>query len=164
MKGIGPFIAFILVVAISVAGVVLVLRIGKPLIEKTEDFSKFSEAKNLMNQINSAVKEVSYEGNGSARKMSFVSSGGEYRVSSATDTIVYTLESEYELFSPGMETTEGDLTIRFYSNYTLKLVLNYTERGINITNNERWTKGSYNLLIKNEGYSRGKNKIRIEII
>ena len=75
MKGIGPFIAFVLVVAISVAGIVLVMRMGTPLLEKTEDFSKYSEAKNIMNQINSAIKEVSYEGEGSSRRLNILSSG-----------------------------------------------------------------------------------------
>ena len=74
------------------------------------------------------------------------------------------MESDYELFSPGLETTEGDLTIKFYSNYTLVLELNYTGRSINITTDEGWARGSYGLLIKNEGYLEGKNKISVEVI
>ncbi len=164
MKGLGSFMAFVLVVAISVAGIIVVLRMGRPLLDKTEDYSQFTEAKNIMRQINSAVKEVLFEGEGSSRKLAILSSGGRYVVSSSTDCITYTMLSDYELFTPGMETTEGDLTIRFYSNYTLELVLNYTAMNVNITTDERWGKGSYNILVKNEGYSGGKNKISIEVI
>ena len=110
-KGLSPFISLILVVMISIAGMVLVLRIGRPLLEKMEDFSRFSEAKDVMNQINSAIKEVSYEGNGSSRKLGAKISGGEYRVSSSEDSIIYELESKYELFPPGMWKRDGDLVI-----------------------------------------------------
>lgn len=161
-KGISPFIAFVLVVAISIAGMVLVLRIGRPLLEKTEDFSKLSEAKDTMNQINSAIKEVSYEGNGSSRKLSVMISGGEYRVSDSSNSITYEMESKHELFSPGLSKKEGDMYVEFYSNYTLKLILNSTN--VNITNNERWARGHYSLVIKNEGYSGDKNNIRINVV
>ncbi len=110
-KGLSPFISLILVVMISIAGIVLVLRIGRPLLEKTEDFSMFSEAKDMMNQINSAIKEVSYEGNGSSRKLGAKISGGEYRVSSSENSIIYELESKYELFPSGMWKKDGDLVI-----------------------------------------------------
>jgi|GEM_PF-1466461 len=110
-KGLSPLISLILVAVISIASIVLVLRIGNPLLERIEETSTFSEAKDIMNQINSAVKEVSYEGNGSSRKLNILVKGGEYRVLPDEDSIVYQMESRYELFSKGMWKSEGDLVI-----------------------------------------------------
>ena len=160
-KGLSPFISLILVVMISMAGMVLVLRIGGPLLEKIEDLSRFSEAKDVMNQINSAIKEVSYEGNGSSRKLGVKISGGKYRVSSSEDSIIYELESKYELFSSDLSRREGDFYIEFKNN-TVKLILNQTN--VNISNNERWAEGYYDIFVKNEGYSGGKTGIRVSVI
>ncbi|UCG95412.1 MAG: hypothetical protein JSV92_05260 [archaeon] len=161
-KGLSPFMSLILVVVISVAGMVLVLRMGEPLMNKTEDFSEFSESRDAMNRINSAIKDVSYEGNGSSRKISLNSREGEYRVSASGDSVTYKMESKYELFSTGMSKREGDLYIDFYENNTLKLILNSTN--IDITTTERWGTGSYNILIKNEGYSGGKTRISFTLL
>lgn len=110
-KGISPMMSLILIVAVSMASIALVLRVGSPLLEKTEEFSSFSEAKNSMHRINSAVKEVSYEGNGSSRKIGITVGKGEYKVSSADNSVIYEMESEHELFSKGMWKREGDIVI-----------------------------------------------------
>ena len=159
-KGISPFISLILVVMISISGIVLVLRIGRPLMEKTEDYSVVLEAKDVMNQINSAMKDVSYEGNGSSRKLNVKISRGTYHTSFSDDSITYELNSKHKLFSD-MSKKEGDLYVEFY-NDTLKLIVNSTK--VDITNNERWSRGNYNIVINNEGYSGGKTKISVNVI
>ncbi len=160
-KGLSPFFSLILVVAISLAGIVLVLRVATPFVEKTEDYSRFSEAKDLMNQINSAVKEVSAEGNGSSRKIQATISGGEYRVSASEDAITYEMETRHDLFSSGLSRSEGDLYVEFY-NSTLMLILNST--AMNLTNDERWSRGFYEILVRSGGFSGGNNMVSVAVV
>jgi len=110
-KGINVFLAFVLVVTISIAGVVVVMRVWQPYFERSRDFATLTEARSVMNNINSLIKQVAYEGEGSSRKITFDSSGGEYRFYSSDDKIIYELESKYQLFPPGMCKREGDLEI-----------------------------------------------------
>ncbi len=160
-KAMSPFISLVLVVSISIAGIVLVLRMGGPLLEKTEDFSRFSESKEFLNQLNSAVKDVSYEGNGSSRIVTFVSSGGVYRVSSLYDTVTYEMTSKYDLFSENLSKKEGDINIKF-QNKTLLMSLNYTK--MDIIEDERWSSGQYSIMVKNNGYYQNKTMIDIFVI
>ncbi|UCG95411.1 MAG: hypothetical protein JSV92_05255 [archaeon] len=161
-KGISPFIAFVLVVTISVAATILVMRAWSGSLEKTQDYSIINEARGVMNSINSAVKNVVAEGEGSSRRLSFSISGGHYRVSSSQDSITFSLDSRKELFSPGMSKREGDLYLEAYQNYTVKLKLNYTS--IDLVTDKRWSKGSYIFMVKNNGTSSGKAELVFDIL
>jgi|GEM_PF-1799203 len=160
LKGINPFLAFILVSAISIAATVLILRYWDTSSEKIENYAKINEAKGVLNSINSAIKEVVFEGEGSSRKLSFSTRGGEYRVSSSEDSVTFVMNSNEELLSPS-NFMEGDLHIEAYNNYTVKMKLNYTN--MDIVTDERWSSGSFGLVIKNNGTSTGKAKIVFEI-
>jgi len=161
-KGVGPFIAFVLVTAISIAGIVIVMRGWDTSLEKTENYATVSEAKGVMNSINSAVKEVSAEGEDSSRKLSLSISGGRYRVSATEDSIVFVLDSREEIFSPGLSKREGDLYVDVYQNYTVRLKLNYTS--IDLVSDTRWSSGSYHILVKNNGTASGKAEIVFDLL
>lgn len=161
-KGVSPFIAFVLVTAISIAGIVIVMRGWDTSLEKTENYAIVSEAKGVLNSINSAIKEVSAEGEGSARKLSLSISGGQYRVSSAQDSIVFVLDNREEIFSPGLSKKEGDMYVEAYQNYTISLKLNYTS--IDIATDNRWSSGSYHILVKNNDTSSGKAVIVFDLL
>ena len=160
-KGVSPFIAFILVVVISIAGVIIVMRIGSPLLEKTEEYSNSENAKNTMMEINSAIKEVSFEGNGSSRSLSIRNKKGVYRVSSSRDELTYTLNTKDYLFSDDLSRKEGDIYMEF-NNRTLVYRINHTE--VDMVSDERWSSGSYQIVVKNEGYSGGKTRVSISVL
>ncbi len=160
-KGISPFIAFILVVAISVASVVIIMRLWGNSLEKFQGYAAVNDAKGVMSSINSAVKEVSVEGEGSSRKLSVSVSGGEYRVSAADDSVIFILDSGEELFPTGLS-EEGDLTMETHGNYTVSLTLDY--ESMDIVTDERWSGGSYNILVRNNGTSSGKVQLVFDIV
>lgn len=160
-RGVSPFIAFVLVVSISVATTVLIVRIWDTSLDKTKNYAKINEAKGVMNSINSAIKEVAAEGEGSSRKISLSMSGGEYRVSSVGDSITFVMDSREEIFSQGMSKKEGDLYMEACQNYTVVLKLNYTN--VDIVTNKRWSSGSYNFIVKNNGTSFGKTELVFDI-
>jgi hypothetical protein len=137
------------------------MRAWNPTYEKTRDYATVEEAKGFMISLNSAIKQVTAKGEGSSRKLSFSVSDGEYRVSASDDSVIYTLEPEGELFSPGMSKKEGDLYIEAYQDYNVKIKLNYTSMDI-ITDN-RWASGSHNLVVKNNGTSSGKSEIVFDL-
>jgi len=110
-KGLSPFLAFILVVVISISTVAIILRVWNPYFEKSKDFATFTQAESTMSSLNSLIKQVAYEGEGSSRKLTFDSSEGEYRISSSENKITYELQSKYKLFPTAMCKKEGDLEI-----------------------------------------------------
>ncbi len=160
-KGISPFIAFMLVVAISVAATVLVFRSWSGSYEKVEGYAMVTEAKGVLNSINSAIRVVAFEGEGSSRKLSFSVSGGEYRISSASDSVFFVMNSDQELFSPGT-LTEGDLFMEFFDNHTVRIKLNYTS--VDIATDERWSSGYHNFVVKNNGTSGGGPEILFSVL
>lgn len=110
-KGVSPLISAMLVVAISIAGVIAVLRVGEPGISKGEESFIFSEAKSVMTALDSAIKQVAYGGQGTAKKVNIKVSGGKYYVDSDTDQIRFEMETDSELIPPGVYKKEGPLII-----------------------------------------------------
>ena len=158
-KGISPFIAFVLVVVISIASTMLVLRFWGNSMEKVQGYAMVNEAKGVMSSIGSAVREVSAEGEGSSRLVSMTVSGGEYRASAAQDSVTYVLDGRGELFSAGT-VTEGDLVVETYSNDTV--VISIDCGGADILTDGRWPRGSYNVLVRNNGTSSGRVQLVFE--
>ncbi|MFB6075698.1 MAG: hypothetical protein ABEK17_01000 [Candidatus Aenigmatarchaeota archaeon] len=110
-KAISPVLSAMLVVAITVMGTVVVLRTGGPSIETGEKSLLFSEAKSVLTSLDSAIKQVAYGGEGTAKRVNVKISGGEYYVDSEKDQVRFEMETEGELVPPGIYKKEGPLII-----------------------------------------------------
>ncbi len=110
-KGISTLVSFVMVAAISIISVSIVLSIGLPAIDRGKDAALISEAKNIMQTIDSAARQVLFEGNGAQRVFSISSTGGDYFVEKDTDSIKFKLNSISNVIDPGTRKTEGNLLI-----------------------------------------------------
>ena len=75
-KGISTLVSFVMVAVISIIAVSVVLSIGLPAIDRAKDAALISEAKNIMQSIDSTARQVLFEGSGAQRVFSISSTGG----------------------------------------------------------------------------------------
>lgn len=110
-KAVSAIISFVLIVAISIVAISTVLLIGTPAIDKAKDAALISEAKNIMQAIDSAARQVLLEGAGAQRVFSITSTGGDYFAEKDTDTIKFRLDSVSGVIDPGTYKKEGNLIV-----------------------------------------------------
>lgn len=110
-KAVSTLVSFVLVVAIIIAAISVVLSIGLPAIDRAKDAALISEAKNIMQSIDSAARQVLFEGNGAQRVFSISSTGGDYFAEKDTDSVKFKLNSISGVIDPGAYRKEGNLII-----------------------------------------------------
>ncbi|MEM7818906.1 MAG: hypothetical protein QW403_02065 [Candidatus Aenigmatarchaeota archaeon] len=98
LKGVSPLIAYVMVFLIVFSGIVLVLFLGMPIIERARESSVINEAWGNLMLIEKTIEEVASEGIGSLRTISLKISDGEYKVNEKTNSIeFYYLPKSYSL-------------------------------------------------------------------
>ena len=160
MRGVEPIIAAVLVIAISVAGISIVLQFSQPSITRLNDISLFNEGKSVLSQIDSSVQSVVQEGEGSTRVLRLIISDGTYRIGNGS--VIFYMGGNSNLVGNGISKTEGNINIAGSSD-RITVTLQYSS--IEIEGNSGFTKGSRNLIIRNNGYDglSGKQNVTISI-
>lgn len=113
-KGISPLVTSIFLLAITVAGMVLVLNIGNPAITKARENSLFTEAKQNLEILESTIDTVVYGGEGTSRKVTLSVTKGEYHVNESSDSIKFIYDMTTDLLPAGLCEKEGGLKIKTY--------------------------------------------------
>lgn len=108
MKGVSPFIASVLTILFSVMMLGIVLTVITPTFKRAQDSSVMTDAFQNLNLLNSAIKEVASEAQGSKRTVSISVSDGEYIINATTDLLIFTYEPSEDMRLTG---TKGDIEI-----------------------------------------------------
>ena len=85
-------IAYIMIVAIVIVGVGLVVVVGTPIIDNVKSNLEFREAEDFLSRLDSSIKEVAIEGEGSSRIIK--SSSGDFRVGSNENLVEFSQRSD----------------------------------------------------------------------
>lgn len=107
-RGLSPLIASVLTILFGVLMLGIVLAVVNPTFNRVQDSSVVSDAFQNMNLLNSAIKEVASESEGSKRTVSISVSDGEYSINSTADLLVFTYEPSQDMRLTG---TKGDINI-----------------------------------------------------
>jgi hypothetical protein len=160
MRGVEPIIAAVLVIAISVAGIAIVLQFSQPSITRLNDISLFNEGKSVLSQIDMSVQSIVQEGEGSTRVLHLSISEGSYRI--GNNSVIFYMGGNSNLVGNGVSKTEGNLNI-FGGTDRITITLQYSS--IDIQGTASFTKGSRNLIIRNNGYDglSGKQNVSISV-
>ncbi len=166
-KAISTMVSAVMVVAISIVAVTVVLSIGMPAVDRAKDAALISEAKSIMQNIDSAARQVLFDGNGAQRVFSISSTGGDYFVEKGTDSIKFRLNSISGVIDPGTSKREGNLLISAGNGTNasvIQLMLQFNST--DITNDAHWGKGTYLLSIANQGYNAtsAKQNLAVRVI
>ena len=110
-KAVSPLLASTLYVAIAVFVIALVLTMATPFFQKLRDKAAFENAKQMMSNLNSALKEVVAEGRGSTRLVSVNVRRGVLIVDNESNTIEFRMKTEAPIVARSTMIREGDLII-----------------------------------------------------
>jgi hypothetical protein len=107
-KGVSTFIAFALTILFLTFAVVLVMTIVTPTLDRAKESGVVIEAFSNLELIDSAIKEVASEAQGSKRTISLTVSGGDYRVDKDKEWIYFEFDAKTDL---GLGGGRGDIKI-----------------------------------------------------
>lgn len=80
MKGVSVLIASVLVIAISLAGITIVMTYGMPVLDKNKEALLIAESERNLETIDNAIKNVALEGVNSSRVLDISVTSGTYTV------------------------------------------------------------------------------------
>lgn len=107
-KGISPLIASVLSIMLGIMMLAVVLTVIQPTFKSAQDSSIIADIFQNLNLIDSAIREVSSEAQGSKRTITLGVSGGEYRINSTYDWVYATYEPKSDLRLTGRR---GDIRV-----------------------------------------------------
>src|SRR3990170_2335616 len=110
MKGISPFIAYALIILLSVSAIALVMLVGIPTINRAKDSGVISEGLSNMNTFASIIKEVASEGTGSIRTIQLQVSDGRYKADNSSSSLYFDYRAKSKIIIPGF-TKQGDVQV-----------------------------------------------------
>ena len=108
MKGISPIIGLALTILLVTSTTILIVTVLKPTLDKAKAYSIFNEGIQNLELLNSAIKEVASEAEGSKRTISITVSDGEYKINSAYDWLYFEYDPPADL---GLAGRRGDIWI-----------------------------------------------------
>ncbi len=120
-KGVSPLIGFVLSIALVTAAVTIVLTVIKPTFDRMSDSGIIDEGVQNLELINSAVKQVASESQGSKRTISLSVSEGEYGVDAAKDFVYFNYSTKTDFSLQGTIKNErldkSPVFIEYFNNY-----------------------------------------------
>lgn len=119
-KGIEPLLASVLFVAISIIAITIVVQIGMPAIEKLQDMAAIEQAKGVLSNLDTVIRDVAVEGLGSTRVLSLELKKGNLVVDSLNNRIYYELKTYADIISPRSRKAIGNLIIASDSNVNVR--------------------------------------------
>ena len=159
MKGVSVIIASAVIIVISVTAAFLALQYGTPALDRTKEIVLMQEAKDNLVSIDNAVKSVVEEGQGSTRNLRVGVSDGYYLIDTDNEEIVFTMDTFAQIVADNVSKIEDGINVtgapgRIY----LYLLLDF-----NVTGGGEFGRGSYSMIIRNEGYDATAQKQTISI-
>ena len=104
--GLSPIVSMIMIIAFSVMGMILVLTSINPTIEKAKESAIIAEAQQNLQLLNSIIKEVASEAEGSKRTIAISVADGVYYTNATTDYLYFQFAPTQELKISGIK---GDI-------------------------------------------------------
>jgi hypothetical protein len=160
MKGVSVIIAAAIVIAIGITAAYLVLNLSSPGTNRVKEMLLMQEAKDTLISIDNSVRSVSEEGQGSTRNLKITVSGGYYSIDTDEEAVVFTMDSFAQIIGEGISKTEDGINIRGEPG---KVYLNITYDNYNLTGGVEFGKGTYSLIVRNEGYDNINQKQIVSI-
>ncbi len=156
-KGVSPLVSYMLVVALIFSGVIVVLSIGMPLLDRTREVASIQSAQDGLLNMDSKIREVVSYGNGSLSQVSVSPDYGEYVFEPRNDSFYYQIETDADVIADGTHVKINAVNMSSFNNGSkVRLALDYSDENINLTDargRDRVSigQGYYNLEIRNRG-------------
>jgi hypothetical protein len=121
-KGISPIIAFVITVSIISVAITIVLSVINPTFKKVSDSTTTNEIKENLELMNSAIKQVASESEGSKRTITISVSDGNYFINSTDDYIYCDYETKTDYSVEGIignvRIDKSPVFMEYFNHYT----------------------------------------------
>lgn len=161
MKGVSVIVASTLIIVISITVVYMALRLGNPAINRSNEILNMESGKQNLVRIDNAIKTVVGEGEGSSRSLRISVSGGSYRIDQESELIVFEMETFSQIVGDGVTKIEDGINITAEPG---RIYLTLFLDDYNITGSAEFGDGSYNVIVRNNGYDTINQKQIINIV
>lgn len=158
MKAIETWVSTVLVIVISISAIILVFQFGNPASQRTKEMMVLQNSKNILITIDDAVRDVSYQGSGSTRKLDLVITEGTYFIDAENESVRFVMETKSQIIGVGVSKMEDNINI---TGYTGKIYLTLKFNNTNITDEGEFSKGVHILVITNNGWDIKSKKTMI---
>lgn len=158
-KGISTLISYVLLVAIVISSLGIVLSIGQPVLEESEDTAAIEEARRTLQGLDAEIRSIASQGPESSTDYQFSAQQGSYGFYPADDTINYSIQTEAGVVATGSTTQFGNLWLTGREN-SIIVTINYTDidlRGSSVTVGS----GLHSIGIENAGAAGGRTLINV---
>jgi len=158
-KGAAVWISAVLYFGLGVILIAIILGASLPTINKIRDKNIITQTKEIMHNMDAAVREVVRQGPGSQRVMDVQIKKGQFIIDPIQETMTWTYNSKVAIseIDETTEIQEGSLKIHTKSGieegtYDIQIQLTYTSiADIQFSNPTQTIEGLSSLSIKNEG-------------
>lgn len=110
-KAVSPLISTAIVIMISIVSIGIVLTIGMPAIQRSQESAVFNEGMQNMRNLDNLIREVSSESVGSLRTMLLKVNDGRYSVREKSNSVDFEHTMTSNLLNPGTFVKEGNILI-----------------------------------------------------
>ncbi len=149
MKGLEPLIAVIFIIVISIVGILIIVETTQPSVGRLQEINLMEEGKNILTQIDNAVRDVAQQGEGSTRVLSISVTDGTYIIDTENEAITFSMRSIAQIIGVGISRIEENINMFGEPN---KVILNLTYTNVNVTGGGNFGKGYHKIIIRNNGY------------
>lgn len=164
------WVSAVIYVGLAITIITIVLAAGMPVINRLRDKNTEIQTKDIMQELDTTIKDVVREGPGSRRTPIIKISKGEFNIleENGKSKIRWTLpNSRFMLSEPGAKIREGNIVVTTTAsqvNDEYKVVMELVYDNVNLVSNIKTFSGQYNLVITNEGVDVNDNtKIKVSI-
>jgi len=162
MKGLHPLVATVLLISITLVAISIALRVGDPLMTRSEEILVFQDAKNNILTLDTAINDVVVQGEGAKRAIKLSAVGGNYVFDDGTDQIKFEMDSASQIYAEGLSNFTDNINITGLSGEIL-MVKSYDK--IDIMNEIAFGTGNWDVILTNEGYNSvlGKTELSVTV-
>ncbi|TAL48239.1 LamG domain-containing protein, partial [archaeon] len=108
-KGVSLFISYALIILLAVSAVAIIMTVGLPTIKQSQESMSFNLAINNLQQLDSMIREVASEGQGSLRAVQISVNGGKYFMNAGK--LIFSFEPSKSFIPNGTNLTRGGIRI-----------------------------------------------------
>ena len=147
-KGISPLIGFVITVSLISVAITIVMAVIKPTFDRVGDSSVLDESMRNLELINSAVRQVASESEGSKRTISLTVTDGDYGINATNEYIYVDYETKTDYAQEGIVKN-----VRFDQS---PVFIDYFDHYVNNEADSSWTEKNDNWTVESGEYS-GQN-------
>lgn len=162
MKGLQPLVAMVLLIAISFLAISIVFQIGNPIIDRSKEILLYQDAQNNLLTIDTAVKDVVFQGEGAKRSLRLSIAGGSYFIDEDLNEITFKMDSPSQIYAEGLSNVTDGINV---TGSLREITMRISYSDIDIQDSVRFSGGNWNIIISNEGYNTvlGKTELSVTV-